>query len=184
MLGSVSRLKKKLFVFVFLKIAIENQLAAKDKICNQCMRKIWSFPTKCSSIWNIYYRHLILHMRSELGTASPAGLHAIKKRMNSLPLVTFNPFFSFTLGKYPLYCNESTLFVMSSIYTLANYIMILQHQIYCSRSYVTLGMEEDSMQGHIKPLRILCLLSYRVLWFEASLARINFFSGSMHVFTP
>ncbi len=104
-------------------------------------------------------RSLILHMRSELGTASPAGLHAIKKRMNSLPLVTFNPFFSFTLRKYHLYCNESTLFMMSRIYTLANYSMILQHQIYCSRSYVTLGMEEDSMQGHIRPWCILYLQS-------------------------
>jgi hypothetical protein len=52
-------------------------------------------------------RPLILHIRSELGTASPAGLHAIKKRMNSLPLVTFNPFFSVTLREYNLYCTGS-----------------------------------------------------------------------------
>jgi hypothetical protein len=72
-------------------------------------------------IRHIYFPPLILHIRSELGTASPAGLHAIKKRMNSLPLVTFNPFISVTLREYHLYYNESTLFVMSSIYTLTNY---------------------------------------------------------------
>jgi hypothetical protein len=93
-------------------------------------------------------------MRSELGTASPAGLHAIKKRMNSLPLVTFNPFFSVTLREYQLCCNEGTLFVMSSIYTIANYIMSLQHQIYCSGSYVTLGMEETRCKVTYDPENI------------------------------
>ncbi len=52
------------------------------------VRKLYIFFNKISSICYIYFRPLILHMRSELGTASPAGLHAIKKRMNSLPLVT------------------------------------------------------------------------------------------------
>ncbi len=79
------------------------------------VRKLYIFLNKISSIWHIYFRPLILHMRSELGTASPAGLHAIKKRMNSLPLVTFNPFFSVTLREYPFYCNKG-LVVGTTIY--------------------------------------------------------------------
>ncbi len=125
-------------------------------------------------------RSLILHMRSELGTASPAGLHAIKKRMNSLPLViltlSFQSLLESTIGTV-MRVGYDYLWCPAVIT-----VMALQYQIYCSGSNVTLGMEEHTRQGHtrqghIRPWWILYLLSYRVLWFEASLAHINFFRG-------